>query len=391
MRIRHILPQLELGALPPQPLNAALSGLVNVALQLAVEQARMGHDVEIVCPTEDRGERQELAAGVRIYWLPTQKRWRIAGYDFSYRLPLSLFCRRGRAVDVTHVHSGPYFIARPKSRAAVLHYNDPPQVTSPMYGRSIAHADRIICASDHVRQVLISAQAYPPERIHTIHNGMSYHRFAYADRAVARAYYGISPQCVVVLYAGRIVPEKGLIHLIDAFRHVSQAGRRDTLLIVAGTSRLGISNLISAEAQAAYAGLDEYEALVKQRAVGLPIRFVGNVASADLPRFYSSGDIFVCPSARQDTFPLVVLEALASGLPVIGSAVGGIPEQIEHGRTGLLAPAGDVTALHEALVTLIADEDARCRMGRAARDWARQLDWPQVARRVEDIYAAALS
>jgi glycosyltransferase involved in cell wall biosynthesis len=101
--------------------------------------------------------------------------------------------------------------------------------------------------------------------------------------------------------------------------------------------------------------------------------------------YYQAADVYV-HAARADTFPNTVLEALACGIPVVATAVGGIPEQVEDGRTGFLVPVGDAPALAERLTQLLSEHDLRVRLGiqaaaaaRSRFDLERQadayLDW----------------
>lgn len=93
---------------------------------------------------------------------------------------------------------------------------------------------------------------------------------------------------------------------------------------------------------------------------------LGEVAPERLVGLYQASDVFVLPS-HGDNLPVTVLEAMATGLPVLGTRVGGIPEQVVEGETGLLVEAGDQIALADALATLLASEDRRTAMGRAGR------------------------
>ena len=103
--------------------------------------------------------------------------------------------------------------------------------------------------------------------------------------------------------------------------------------------------------------------------------------SKDLPFYYSACDIVAVPSL-QEGFPVVVLEAMASGRPVVASRVGGIPEAIETGSNGILFEPGNVCELTQALVTLLDNECLRRKMGREARLVAEsKYDWKKIADR----------
>ena len=105
----------------------------------------------------------------------------------------------------------------------------------------------------------------------------------------------------------------------------------------------------------------------------------------------SQADLFVLPS-EQESFGLAALEALASGVPVVASNVGGLPEVVRHAETGWLVPVRDPTALAAAVVQLLADESRRAAMGRAARaDAVARFPPELVVARVERLYRQLLT
>jgi spore coat protein SA len=209
--------------------------------------------------------------------------------------------------------------------------------------------------------------------------------FGRPQRRGARAAYGILDERIVLLYVGRIRPEKGLLDLIEAVEKIVQRGEREPLLLVAGSGTLGY------EAQrTAHPELQAYEQQVRHRAASLPVRFLGEVPRPDLPRLYRAADIFVCPSVYEEPFGMVNVEAAAAGLPVIATSVGGIPEAVLHEHNGLLVSAGDAQALADALLRLMSDSSLRYRLGRVAQDLASQHDWRVLTGKVAEIYDRAL-
>jgi glycosyltransferase involved in cell wall biosynthesis len=100
---------------------------------------------------------------------------------------------------------------------------------------------------------------------------------------------------------------------------------------------------------------------------------------------YSAADIFVFPS-RVETLGNVVLEAMASGLPVIGADQGGTVENVRHGLNGLLVPAGDADRFADAILKLVDDPDLRGRLARNARAWAEERSWERAFETLLDSY-----
>src|SRR5262249_47035012 len=104
------------------------------------------------------------------------------------------------------------------------------------------------------------------------------------------------------------------------------------------------------------------------------VSFLGERRGAELAEIYASADVFCFPSTT-DTFGQVLLEAASSGLPVVAAAVGGAPELVRHGKTGLLGPPADARALQAALRSLALDTSRRRRLGAAGERAARQRTW----------------
>lgn len=149
-----------------------------------------------------------------------------------------------------------------------------------------------------------------------------------------------------VVFAGRLAPEKGLATLIRA---AALAKRR---LILAG------------------AGPEEEALRQLAASVGADATFVGHLSGEALHRLIGQSQALVLPSEWYENAPVSILEAYALGRPVVGAAIGGIPEMIRDGETGLLAASGNVDELARRLVDLAALSSARrASMGRAGRDW----------------------
>lgn len=172
----------------------------------------------------------------------------------------------------------------------------------------------------------------------------------------------------LVLYVSRLAVEKDVDTLIFAFQRVQQRLAAAACFAVAGDGPR------SADVRAA-----------------LPFAihrgFLGRTELADL---YADADLFVFPS-RTETCGLVVLEAMASGLPVIAANEGGVRESLRNGINGLALPAGDAAAFAAAVEELAADGQQRHAMGQAARAFAVARDWERELDALEPLYAGALS
>ena len=139
----------------------------------------------------------------------------------------------------------------------------------------------------------------------------------------------------------------------------------------------------------------ELEALSSRLRLGDSIRFAGAQPPAALPRLYRASRVFVLPSVvamsgDTDGLPVVLLEAMAAGCSLVGSAVGGIPDVMIHGRTGLVVEPGEPPALAAAINQVLESPAQAARMGALAQRWARRkFDWRQVAQGYAGVLAQA--
>ncbi len=226
----------------------------------------------------------------------------------------------------------------------------------------------------------IDALGFPAARSHVIPYGVDTVGFSPdgGRRTLWRGRLGIPAAAPVLLGVGRMAAKKGFGYLAEALPellaelpalHVVLAGGGDLLAQLAAAT-----------------------AAWRER-VHLP----GPVAHDALPDLYRAADLFVLPaihdaSGNVDGLPNVILEAMASGLPVVASRISGIPLAVEHGATGLLVPEKDPGALRAALLQLLADPASARRMGEAGRRKTEaQLTWDAVADRHRAAYRMALA
>jgi len=199
------------------------------------------------------------------------------------------------------------------------------------------------------------------------------------DAERLRAESGAAPPAEKrVLFVGRLVEKKGLEYLIRAFPEVLSR-HPDAQLIVVGDGPLR-------------GGM---EALTRKLGLEDQVDFVGGKPHLELARFYSACRVFVGPSVVAESgdtegLPVAFVEAMAAGRPVLGTSVGGIPEIVIPGRTGLLVEPGSPTALAAAVNELLDSPAKADRMGKVARRWVRRkFDWRQVGQRYANLLTQA--
>ncbi|CAA9351548.1 MAG: Glycosyl transferase, group 1 [uncultured Nocardioidaceae bacterium] len=169
-------------------------------------------------------------------------------------------------------------------------------------------------------------------------------------------------------YVGRLAEQKRPDLLVQAFGDI----RVPASLVVVGDGPLR----------------PQVEAAVRRSPVRERITLEGFVPHEQVPAVLRSLDLLVLPSVYEE-MGSVLAEAMACGLPVVASDVGGIPDVVRDGETGILVPPGDVTALGKALDSVLEDDELRERLGQEARQQSVRYSWPGLAARVADLYAAA--
>ncbi|PJF28452.1 MAG: hypothetical protein CUN53_00280 [Phototrophicales bacterium] len=134
-----------------------------------------------------------------------------------------------------------------------------------------------------------------------------------------------------------------------------------------------------------------YEAQANALALSAGTRFVGKIPHAALPAYYNAADVIALPSQLQESFGMILIEAMACGKPVIASRLPGVRTIVRDGEDGLLVAPNDVGALTAALRTLLTDSDQRAEMGRAGRRKVEaRFSWDNITMRLEALYAEVI-
>lgn len=215
-------------------------------------------------------------------------------------------------------------------------------------------AQRLLVVSEDLGRVAVENYGAEPARIRTIPNGCDASLFHPADRDAARVHLDIATDAEVVTYVGRLVAEKGLRELLEAYRTLSVARPRLRLVLVGeGPMREEIVSRLAGDPS-------------------LQVTLAGAQPPAEVARWMAASDLVTLPSYSEG-HPNVLVEALACGRPVVATPVGGIPEVVDA-DSGILVPARDAVALAAGLAQAL---DRRWDEAALARKFSR--DWRQVA------------
>lgn len=217
-------------------------------------------------------------------------------------------------------------------------------------GAAAPLADRIVSLTRREIAQYLEEGIGRPEQHTFIHNGIDLDAFARGgrDRAAVRREMGVPPDAFLILSVGRIVPVKGHVHLIGALPEVLRRFPDAAVLIVGG-------------------GPLRRDLEARARSLGVADRVLLPGHREDVAGVLEAADLFALPSLNEG-LGLALVEAMAMGLATVASGVGGVPEVVVDGETGLLTPPRDAGALAKAILRLMEDEGLRRRMGEAGRE-----------------------
>jgi starch synthase len=239
---------------------------------------------------------------------------------------------------------------------------------------AIEAAAAVIAVSDGMRTDILSAYpAVPPDRVHVIRNGIDTVQYAPDPGTAVLDRHDIDPLRPSVVFVGRVTRQKGLPVLLRAAQWLDPSAQ---LVLCAGQAD-------TPELEAEVAGLAGHLRATRPGVVWIS----GMLSKSEVIQILSHATVFACPSLYEP-LGIVNLEAMACGTAVVGSRVGGIPEVVADGVTGLLVPPGDPEALGVALSELVRDPARAAEMGRLGRERAiAEFSWATIAAQTAKLYA----
>ncbi|HEY2925147.1 MAG TPA: glycosyltransferase family 4 protein [Candidatus Eisenbacteria bacterium] len=228
---------------------------------------------------------------------------------------------------------------------------------------SYRRIDRTLAVSEAARSCVLR---HFPGPVDILPNGVNLDRFRPGLKRLERFDDG-TPN---ILFVGRHDPRKGLPDLMAACAALARDSVRFRLIIV-GDGRL--RRRIEGMARGALEGR---------------VHFEGRVSNENLPRYYASSDVFCSPARGGESFGIVLLEAMASGVPIVATNLPGYRSVLTPGSQGLAVPPRQPGALRQALETLLSRPDLRREMGARGIETSRRYAWPSIAERLEEIYVS---
>jgi len=364
---------------------AAIGGLELAQLEAARQLRERGHRIQLLYTEDgDLSERWQRTVDQRIrvrgYALfrgaPVRSAAAVAGVVAGIR-------RLGPdAVYVHHQHHAPS--AALAGRPVVCHLHLPPAPKRSLQDElALRRCRRLIAVSRFTASQWSETLGIPLERFAVVANGVDATRFSPADMATrerVRAELGLPVDRFLVVFAGRVDPDKGLDRALET---IGRLGGTEYHLAIAGEANPGSFHGDAAAARAYAEGL-------RTRYADAAVTWLGRLP--DTSALLAAGDVVILPSRFPDPLPLIVLETLASGTPIVASAVGGIPEMLTGSLAANLVASGDPEEFAERLRALRTWRTDHPELGLAGRErversysWDRMGD--QVARVIEEAAA----
>ncbi len=273
------------------------------------------------------------------------------------------------AGDVAMIVAGLWNEDERSSWSFSAHGADIQETDQTLLAAKIRSAGRVVCVSDYGRSQLmaiVEPEQWP--KISVVHCGVDTESFP-ARRVESRA-----GRPLRILNVGRLVPVKGQSVLLEAVAKVRQRGL-DVAVTIVGDGPLR----------------DSLRDAARHLGVENSVEFTGSVGQDDIAAHYRNADLFCLPSLREGV-PVVLMEAMASGVPVIASGIMGIPELVEDGVTGLLVPPGRADALADAIVRLAGDDELYDRLVTDARGRIEaEFEMSGCARQLASVLADAIT
>jgi rhamnosyl/mannosyltransferase len=359
-----------------------LGGIENHIRWQAEGMRARGHDVHVLVTNLAARTLHETIDGVMV--TKCARHLNVSSAPVAAALPIHLR-RLGADADIVHLHA-PYppgelaqLLVQAGQRTVITYHSDIiKQATllkfyAPFLHRLLARADKILVSNPPYVQsspFLAPIARRTPAKVGIVHFGIDPVRFAptpanTAGAAQLRERFGPGP---LVLFVGRLRYYKGVDVLVGAMAAVTTAR-----CVIVGTGPME----------------DEIRTLIDQHNLADRVQMAGSLPDADLPAIYHAADLFVLPSIhRSESLGIVLLEAMAAGLPVISTELGtGTSYVNRHGETGLVVPPGDAGALAAAINQLATDAELRRRFGQAAQRRAQtEFNLAQMLDATEQVY-----
>jgi len=387
---------------PVAKLGEKDTGGMNVyVLQLAMKLGMIGHQVDVYTRTHDTSDPEviNLGVGARVVHLDAgdvdEKKQELLThtmefvskitaysekYDLKYDLIHSHYWLSGHIGRILSSHWGSchvatfHTLAETKLRARAGEIEPPLRAMIEKEVMDTAHGILVLTQME-VKDIR-TLYGIEESKMSVIPAGVDTQLFRPRNKHLSRATVGLPQDKEIVLYVGRVEPIKGLDILLESISIVRST--RDVNLVIVGGSLDGDRELEALKSRSKELGIEN------------DVIFTGSIGQSDVSFYYSSADVFALPS-HYESFGLAALEAMACGIPIVASRVGGIPSFVKDGTAGYLIPWRCPEPFANRMEMILANNDLKAVMGRAAREIAVSMDWNKTAFHVSALYRGVMS
>lgn len=229
----------------------------------------------------------------------------------------------------------------------------------------LKNADAVIALTEDMKR---EVQKIYDREVFVIPNGIDLERFENLSKEVSRKRLKIKEAEKIIIFVGGLRPVKGVKYLIEAMKIVMDKNENTSLFIVGDGEERGY-----------------LESLVRNLNIERYVTFIGKVPNEDIPEYMVASDVFVLPSLSEG-FPVTVVEAMASGLPIVATNVRGLPEIIKSGEKGFLVESKNANEIAEKVLLLLEDDVLRERISKNNREEVKKYSWENVVEKLEGVY-----
>lgn len=353
-----------------------LAGMEIATYNIAKHLARMGHEVHVITALDEGLPKESMEEGFhvhRIFW----RKIRFVGV-ISFWAKVFLILRKVNP-DIIHAQSIgiciPAFIAKKLLRKPYVVWGRGSDVYLPgKFIKSISklvlkNANMVIALTDDMKREM---QKICSRDVSVIPNGIDSERFENLSRESIRKKLKIEDNEKIITFVGTLRPVKGLKYLIKAMKFMIEENKNVKLMLVGdGEER------------------EELESLVEDFGLKERVEFIGRVQNEEIPQYLVTSDVFVLPSLSEG-FPVTILEAMASELPIVATKVGGLPEIIKDGENGFLVEPKYPEKIAEMVLLVLGNDELRERISKKNKEKAKDYSWDCVVEQLECIYKECL-
>ena len=353
---------------PPKWLGGAEIAAYNIAKNLV----QNGHEVQVITLSDQSFYQKREEAGFIIHQVPQLKTRFLGVIIFWLKI---LFLLKKINPEIIHVQSiaigVPAFLAKKIFKKPYIVYCRGSDVYLPWPRKSLIssvvlrNADSVIALTEDMKRKIQEIWGIKTE---VIPNGIVVERFKGLSKEDGRLKFGFEKEEKIIIFVGTLKKVKGIKYLIEAMNIVVENNPEAKLILIGDGEEK-----------------EELKKIVQELNLGEKVTFLGRKFNEEIPGYMVASDVFVLPSLSEG-FPVTILEAMAAGLPIIATKVGGVPEIIKENDNGFLVEPQNSLQIAEKILLLFQNENLRQKISQNNQEKAKNYSWSEVVKNLEKVY-----